>query len=588
MLATGDEMSSEVTRGWVRWAQDWRKRYGDGPMCFWTDSCCFEEAFLLKVFPTLKPGRAYDLEALSRLPAFAGAVPVLVETAAHCGAACAELSKVAVLGFDLEWAVGASLSLPVSTVQLASESHSYVFQLNKLVSPGRELPAALTDLLANAAVSKVGVACKGDATRLRSAFSCEVNGLIDLKDHAIEMQLNMTSYSLAALTQRVLGQKLDKSIELRLSSWDAPTLSIDQIRYAAFDASASLLIYNALRDGNVPDSMEEDVPDLSLAELEAELKSLMERVSESGAGRGGVASPAARDAVRTAFEASPPPPAGETPLAKTARYCTILLDVLHLMMRLEEGCTTKKDPLFGFFFRKVKEAIFIKNADDVKLLTKWLVECRGMTMAEVENLPSSYHHDRVRRLIPPPAELAVRLLRVIRMFEHDSQGRPVLCSDGRPFFREGKAEAGRRSGDGMIAIVMKLLRHILKGCVSDPPNLPMYFPITGGKDDEPQMTEAGLVRWKGIRSSSQQEGYHFHKREAAGANTMGPELIHIEDSFFNYCWNIKAGRRYLNEPDTGHFHLELMDEMYAAYVQAYGSECVHARSLCVALRCATC
>lgn len=500
MLATEDEMSSEVTRGWVRWAQDWPKRNGDGPVCFWTDSCCFEEAFLLKVFPTLKPGRAYDLEALSRLPAFAGAFPVLVDSAALCAAACSQLSKVAVLGFDLEWAVGASLSMPVSTVQLASESHSYVFQLNKLLSPGRQLPAALSELLANGDVSKVGVACKGDATRLRSAFGCEVNGLIDLRDYAIEKQLNMTSYSLAALTQRLLGQKLDKSIELRLSSCDAQTLSIDQVRYAAFDASASLLTYIALRDGNVPDSMEEDVPDLSLAELEAELKGLMERVSESGGERvADASSPARTEALRSAFEAAPPgsAPAEEPALSKTARYCTILLDVLHLMMRLEEGCTTKKDPLFGFFFRKVKEAIFITNADDVKLLTKWLIECRGMTTEEVEKLPSSYLHDRVRRLIPPPAELAVRLLRVIRMFEKDSKGRTVLCSDGRPFFREGgNAESGQRSGDGMIAIMMKLLRHILKGCVSDPPNMPMYIPITGGKDDEPEMTEAGL-RWKG-------------------------------------------------------------------------------------------
>lgn len=417
--------------GWLAWALN-PLFNAKGPKLWYTDSCCQEEALLLDIFRgSLEPGRAYDASALSHLSPLPPIIYACTNTEALSTMACELLSAETVLGFDAEWPI--SLATKVATVQLSSATHSFVFQLRYLISGG-QLHAPLARLLASESVLKVGVGARGDATRLRSSFTdCVVNGVIDIDDFAREKGLEVESYSLSALTRRVLRATLDKPADIRLSAWDAAKLSEDQIRYAAADAHAGRSIYIALRDGNVPELPEvESTADLSLSELEAELWRLMEAsvaradaaeaspstspAARATSGLRAAASSAGRAGESEATPPVPPQPSTSQPDEETRRYCSILLDILHAMQRLEKGCSTTTDPLFGLFMRKVKEAFFVKNADDVNLLLQWL-QTTPMSAEDVKKLPSSYVHERVRRHVPPPAELALRLARVIRQFE---------------------------------------------------------------------------------------------------------------------------------------------------------------------------
>ena len=214
----------------------------------------------------------------------------------------------------------------------------------------------------------------------------------------------------------MLRVHLPKPPELVLSRWDNATLTSEQIKYAAHDAAAGIRIYNALISGTAAaPPATPAAPELSLDDLETELRRLLSICDPTGAfaaaaarspPRSASTSPASRtaDALRRAGQPDRVADDDQPPLAPVdgggdtgsiVRTCCVLLDVLHLMQRYEKGCSTTKDPLFGLFMRKLKEAIFIKNSDDMAMLERWLLMTRGMSKEDVTRMSSSYIHQRV-------------------------------------------------------------------------------------------------------------------------------------------------------------------------------------------------
>jgi hypothetical protein len=430
--------------GWVSFYLRYAVR---GPKLWWTDSCCKEREFLMGIFSTLGGACVYNPSDFTP----AGLLPMtpilhsLVDSAELCDAACAALSSCAALGFDAEWPPtcrdGAGGRGRVATVQLACDTHAYVFQLRKLVIDGA-LPPSLAAILLNRAIKKVGVSSAGDATRLLQDYGAATAGVTDIAALAREKALTVVdSYSLAALAARVLRVHLPKPVEIVLSRWDDAKLSAEQLQYAAHDAAACIRVYTALNDGTVAEPPATPAAlEMSIEDLESELKRLLSVVEGDGAASSAPSGAATSQAARTAqalrraalpdqdaaAAASPGAPASDSAggTAAIARFCSVLLDVLHLMQRYEKGCSTKKDPLFGLFMRKLKEAIFVKNSEDMELLKRWLMLTRGMTAEEVVRMPSAYIHERVRRHIPPPAELALRIIQAVNIFVG------LTCADG--------------------------------------------------------------------------------------------------------------------------------------------------------------
>ena len=159
-------------------------------------------------------------------------------------AAIAALAGATVVGLDAEWEPDSSSDTPAATVQLATSDACVVLDLIALATNEGGLAAAdavVAAALANARL--VGFGLETDLARCRP--------LLTSLDAPETRELQGSASSLAALTRRTLGRDLDK--RLQRSAWGTMPrpLPDDCVRYAALDAYACVLAFDAL-DGEEP------------------------------------------------------------------------------------------------------------------------------------------------------------------------------------------------------------------------------------------------------------------------------------------------------------------------------------------------
>ena len=164
-----------------------------------------------------------------------------------------------VLGFDIEWRPQATakhgIKQNVSLIQLASPSRIALFHVARF---GREGLADLVSptfkaVMEDPGVVKVGVAIKGDCTRLRKFMEIESQGLLELS-HLYKLVKHANTnvslidkrfVSLATQVQEHLLLPLFKGGDVRSSDW-AAELNYAQLQYAASDSYAGLQLYHTL------------------------------------------------------------------------------------------------------------------------------------------------------------------------------------------------------------------------------------------------------------------------------------------------------------------------------------------------------
>ena len=154
-------------------------------------------------------------------------------------AAVAALAGAAVVGLDAEWEPDSSSDTPAATVQLATSEACVVLDLVALATNEGGLAAA--DAVVAAALENallVGFGLETDLARCRP--------LLASLDAPETRELQGTASSLAALVRRTLGRDLDK--RLQRSAWGTMPrpLPDDCVRYAALDAYACVLAFDAL------------------------------------------------------------------------------------------------------------------------------------------------------------------------------------------------------------------------------------------------------------------------------------------------------------------------------------------------------
>lgn len=164
-----------------------------------------------------------------------------------------------VLGFDLEWEMGAgpdrsNIKRSVSLIQIASEDRIALFQiaLYKGETAAELLPPSLRAILEARQIIKAGVNVAGDGTRLQKTLDVNVAGLFELSHlyNVVRYSENATSNvnkrlcRLADQVQNALLLPLKKD-DVRVSAWSRK-LRMDQLEYAASDAYAGFQLYYAL------------------------------------------------------------------------------------------------------------------------------------------------------------------------------------------------------------------------------------------------------------------------------------------------------------------------------------------------------
>lgn len=179
-------------------------------------------------------------EAINELPLAHWQGPVqVIATAEEAVAAVRQCQCEQLLGFDTETrpAFRKGQKFMPSLLQLATSEAVLLFQVQAcgLVQP-------LLDLLADAAITKAGVAPSFDLYSLQELAPFNPAGFVDLSTMA--RQRGIKNHGLRGLAALACGIRISKSA--RTSNWANPSLSPQQIQYAATDAWISREIYLAL------------------------------------------------------------------------------------------------------------------------------------------------------------------------------------------------------------------------------------------------------------------------------------------------------------------------------------------------------
>ncbi|KAI8633064.1 ribonuclease H-like protein [Xylariaceae sp. FL1651] len=160
-----------------------------------------------------------------------------------------------VLGFDMEWVADATRrdgpKKNVSLIQLASASRIALFHFALFAYSKEPIGESFKAIMEDPDVTKVGVAIKGDTTRLRNFLGIQSRGLIELshlyklvtysRNHQYH-NINRRLVPLATQVKEYLHLPLFKGQDVRSSDWSKP-LGMNQVIYSASDAYAGLHLY---------------------------------------------------------------------------------------------------------------------------------------------------------------------------------------------------------------------------------------------------------------------------------------------------------------------------------------------------------
>jgi ribonuclease D len=179
-----------------------------------------------------------EINALPRKE-YTGSIHV-IDSDAKMHAAAQALGGEEVLGFDTETrpAFKVGESYPPALVQLAGSSSVYIFQLRHISSY-----KGLAGILADKNVLKAGIAVHDDIIKLGTIFAFKPAQFVELAD--MRKRLGIKNAGLRGLAALLFGFKISKHV--KISRWDAPKLTHEQIVYAATDAWICREIYFALQ-----------------------------------------------------------------------------------------------------------------------------------------------------------------------------------------------------------------------------------------------------------------------------------------------------------------------------------------------------
>lgn len=186
--------------------------------------------------------RTLTNEQTAALPAaqFAGEI-VVVDRPEQIEAACKELAREPILGFDTETrpSFKAGVHYRVALLQLSTPKRCFLFRLCRI-----PLDKAILKLLESPQILKIGAAVGGDLTALKELRHFREAGFVDLQN--IVERWGIEEKSIRKMSAIVLGYRVSKA--QRLSNWEASSLTPQQQMYAATDAWICDRIYKRLNE----------------------------------------------------------------------------------------------------------------------------------------------------------------------------------------------------------------------------------------------------------------------------------------------------------------------------------------------------
>lgn len=170
---------------------------------------------------------------------FQGKIIVCTEFCDHFISTVNFLNHQTILGFDTETrpSFKKGISNKTTLIQFSTHDTAVLFRLVNY-----KIPDLVIGLLENNNIQKVGVGTAQDIRQLQKLRKFNPMGFIDLQTLAKNKGVDVLS--LRKLCELFLHKKMSK--RQQLSNWESKELTEAQVRYAATDAYAALLIYEKM------------------------------------------------------------------------------------------------------------------------------------------------------------------------------------------------------------------------------------------------------------------------------------------------------------------------------------------------------
>ncbi|MDD2684679.1 MAG: 3'-5' exonuclease domain-containing protein 2 [Gallionella sp.] len=163
---------------------------------------------------------------------------------AEFAAATAAIKAAGIAGFDTEskptFSVGEVSNGP-HVVQFALHDQAYLFQSHRA-----EGLLFLIELLQAKDVLKVGFGLRSDSGHIFRKLGIKFSGVLDLNT-VFSMQGHRKEIGVRSAVGLIFNQRFAKSGKISTSNWSQPTLTPQQLLYAANDAYAALKVFEALK-----------------------------------------------------------------------------------------------------------------------------------------------------------------------------------------------------------------------------------------------------------------------------------------------------------------------------------------------------
>jgi ribonuclease D len=149
------------------------------------------------------------------------------------------IAEVSAFGFDTETKPSFRKGKVnrVALLQLATHEHAFLFRISQT-----GIPDFIKNILEDARIIKIGVAIHDDLKSLNKIRPVHHAGFIDLQQYVGRFKIE--DKSLKKITANILGFRISKRYQT--SNWEADSLSLQQLEYAATDAWVCHEIYQRL------------------------------------------------------------------------------------------------------------------------------------------------------------------------------------------------------------------------------------------------------------------------------------------------------------------------------------------------------
>ncbi|MEG0559767.1 MAG: 3'-5' exonuclease [Muribaculaceae bacterium] len=179
-------------------------------------------------------------EQLSELPQvlFPGEITI-IDNQNTISAAIAKIKESGIVGIDTETrpAFKKGIIHYVALMQVSTRTECFLFRINKI-----GLNDEIKNFLEDENIIKIGLSLQDDMRMLHKITEFTPNKFIELQNFVKDY--NIADKSLQKIYGIIFKGKISKG--QRLSNWEAQSLTIAQMNYAAIDAWACLKIYDEL------------------------------------------------------------------------------------------------------------------------------------------------------------------------------------------------------------------------------------------------------------------------------------------------------------------------------------------------------